>query len=44
MPVLKLPFEAIISAKHVLITYTFEDNIPLTNILKIYFFSDEYSK
>ena len=31
-PLLKLPFEAIISAKHVLITYTFVDNLPLTNI------------
>jgi len=34
MPLLKLQFEAIISAKHVLITYiyTFVDNLPLTNI------------
>jgi len=35
MPLLKLPFEAIISAKHVPITYTFVDNLPLTNVLLI---------
>jgi len=33
MPLWKLPFEAIISAKHILFTHTFVDNnLPLTNI------------
>jgi len=32
MPLLKLPFEAIILAK--VITYTFEDNLPVTIIKK----------
>ena len=32
MPLLKLPFLAIIAAKHVLITYTFVKCLPLTNI------------
>jgi len=31
-PLLKLPFEAIISAKDVLIIFSFVDNLPLTNI------------
>jgi len=34
MPLLKLLFEAITSAKYVLITYTFADNLPLTDIKK----------
>jgi len=38
MPLLKPPFEAIISAKLVLITYTFVDNLSLTNIQKVFYF------
>jgi len=34
MPLRKLPVEAIVAAKHVLITYTFVDNLPLTKIYK----------
>jgi len=38
MSLLKLQFEAAISAKLALITYTFVDNLPLTKILKILIF------
>ena len=38
MSVLKLPFEAIISATHLLIIYTFVDNLPLTKFLKVVYF------
>jgi len=37
LPLLKLLFEAILSAKHVVITYTIVDNLQLTTILNVVF-------
>ena len=37
MSLLQLPFEAVSLAKHVPITYTFVDHLPLTNIKKVFY-------